>query len=62
MTYADRVRSLRLDDVSAAARKVIRAEQVKWVVAGEASRLAEELRALDFDEIRLLDNDGNRLG
>jgi len=60
-TYAQRLNSLSLDQVSAAANTTLRPEQLTWVVIGDRARIASELEKLGIGEIRLLDAEGNSL-
>lgn len=59
--YAGEVRSLSLDQVSAAADTVIRPENLVWVVVGDRSQIEEGIRELDIGEIHHMDADGNLL-
>ncbi len=61
-TYADRVRALELDDVSAAARDVIRPDNMIWVVVGDRAKIEEKIKALGYGDVKLMDADGNLLG
>lgn len=58
-SYPDRVRDLELEQVSAAARQVIRAEQLVWVVVGDLASIEDGIRALGLGAIHYLDADGN---
>ncbi len=58
-TYPDKVRALKLDDVTAAAKKVVRPEKLTWVVVGDRAKIEPEIRSLGWGEIRYLDADGN---
>jgi len=60
-TYAQRLNSLSLDQVSAAANTTLRPEQLTWVVIGDRARIASELEKLGIGEIRLMDAEGNSL-
>ncbi len=58
-TYPDKVRALKLEDVTAAAKKVVRPEKLVWVVVGDRAKTEPEIRSLNWGEIRYLDADGN---
>ncbi len=58
-TYADKVRSLKLENVNAAAKKVVRPENTVWVIVGDKSKIQSAIRELNFGEIKFLDPDGN---
>jgi len=57
--YADRVRGVSLADVTAAARKYIHPGQLTWVVVGDRKKIEQEVRSLEFAEVKFLDVDGN---
>jgi zinc protease len=58
-TYADKVRSLKLENVNAAAKKVVRPENTVWVIVGDKRKIQSAIRELNFGEIKFLDPDGN---
>ncbi|MBI4328226.1 MAG: insulinase family protein [Chloroflexi bacterium] len=58
-TYPEKVRGLTLPIVSAAAQKVIRPDNLVWVVVGDRSKIEAAVRELGLGEIRLIDPDGN---
>ncbi|MGB9601884.1 MAG: M16 family metallopeptidase, partial [Limisphaerales bacterium] len=60
-TYAERVRSLKLENVNSAAKKVVLPENTVWVVVGDRSKIEKPIRELNFGEIKFLDPDGNPL-
>jgi len=57
-TYAADVNRLDVADVSAAAGKYVRPNDVAWVVVGDRAQIEPALKKLDFDSIRLIDADG----
>ncbi|NKB33014.1 MAG: insulinase family protein [Pseudomonadales bacterium] len=57
--YADRVRSLNIEDVAAAAREVVRPENMIWLVVGDRNQVEAEIEALGIADIEILDADGN---
>ena len=58
-TYAQQVRALSVDDVVGATRSVIFPGKLVWVVVGDREQIEPGLRELGFDDIRLIDADGN---
>ena len=58
-TFAARTEALTLEDVMAQARRVIKPDNMIWVVVGDRAKITDELAALGFDDIRLVDTDGN---
>jgi len=59
-TYPVQVRSLSLADAAKAAKEVVHADQLAWVVVGDRSKIEAGLRELGWGDIQLLDADGNR--
>ena len=57
--YADRVRSLNIEDVAEAARGVVRPENMVWLVVGDRSRVEAEIEELGIADIEILDADGS---
>jgi zinc protease len=60
-TYPDRVRALSDEQISDAAGDVVMPERMTWVVVGDRAKIEEEIRALGYGEIILMDADGNVL-
>ncbi|MFY9224324.1 MAG: pitrilysin family protein [Blastocatellia bacterium] len=58
-TYANQVRDLKLDQVNAAARKVIQPNKLIWLIVGDRSKIEAGIKELNLGEIRVLDVDGN---
>ncbi|MDZ7290421.1 MAG: insulinase family protein [candidate division KSB1 bacterium] len=58
-TYAEKVRALKLADVSAAAKKVVHPDNLVWVVVGDRSKIEAGVRELGLGEIRFIDTEGN---
>ncbi|MEL6950737.1 MAG: pitrilysin family protein [Pseudomonadota bacterium] len=58
-TFAARTNALELDAVSAQAQRVLQPDSMIWVVVGDRSKIEATLGELGFDEIRLIDTDGN---
>ncbi|MDX1642996.1 MAG: pitrilysin family protein, partial [Thermoanaerobaculia bacterium] len=61
-TFRPAVRSITLDDISAQADRVLRPDQMVWVVIGDRAEIESDIRALELGEIRHLDADGNPVG
>jgi zinc protease len=57
-TYATRINNLGVADIVPAAEEVISPDHLVWVIVGDLSKIEEEVRALGFGEVRLLDADG----
>jgi zinc protease len=58
-TYAERVRSLTLDEVSTAAQATVKPDRLLWVIVGDRTEIEPRIRELVSGEITLLDTDGN---
>ena len=58
-TFAARTNALELDAVAAQAERVLQPGSMIWVVVGDRSKIEASLGELGFDEIRLIDTDGN---
>ncbi len=61
-SYADRVRSLNVEDVAAVAREIVRPENAVWVVVGDRNAVEESIRELELGDFHLMDAEGNLLG
>ena len=57
--YAERVRSLNIEDVAEAARGVVRPENLVWLVVGDRNQVEADIEALGIADIEILDADGN---
>ena len=53
------VRNVSLDDVTDVAEKVIKPNNMTWVVVGDRSQIESKIRELELGEIVLMDVDGN---
>jgi zinc protease len=58
-TYADKIRGLKLGEVTAAAKKVVHPENLVWVVVGDRAKIEAGVRELNFGEVRVIDAEGN---
>ncbi|MEO0997063.1 MAG: pitrilysin family protein [Pseudomonadota bacterium] len=61
-TFSERVRGVTLADVGEAAAEVIEPDRMIWVVVGDRSAVEDDLKALGFDAIRLIDTEGQPAG
>jgi zinc protease len=61
-TYAERVRSLTLDEVSRAAQATLKPDRLLWVIVGDRTEIEPRMREFVTGEITLLDTDGNVIG
>ena len=60
-TSPDRIAALSLDDVNAAAQKVVDSTKLTWVVVGDLEKIEESVRALGFGDVEVWDAYGERL-
>ncbi len=58
-TYASTIRDLTAEEIEAAAQEVVKPDKLAWVVVGDRTKIEDEIRALDYGEITILDPDGN---
>ena len=56
--FAGRVRALQVADVEAIAKRVVRPDNLVWVVVGDRSKIEAGVRALNLGELKFLDADG----
>lgn len=56
--YATRLKALQVNDVREMSGKVIKPEQLAWIVVGDRSKVEPSLKDLGY-EIKLIDGDGN---
>jgi zinc protease len=56
--YAGRVRALQISDIEAAAKRVIRPDNLVWIVVGDRSKIEAGVRELNLGEVKFLDADG----
>lgn len=57
-TYANAVRSLKLEQVNKAAHTVIQPNKLVWLIVGDRSKIEAGIRELNLGEIHFLDTDG----
>lgn len=58
-TYPDKIRNLKLKDISRAATKVLYPNNIVWIVVGDRVKIEGSLKQLGLGEIHLIDTDGN---
>jgi zinc protease len=57
-TYAGNVKALKTSDVNAAAKEVVRPDNLTWIVVGDRAKIEAGVRELNLGEFRLMDVDG----
>jgi zinc protease len=60
-TYSDAVRSLTLNEITDATRKVIKKDQLTWVVVGDRAVIEPAIRKLGLQQIQVIDSNGQVL-
>ena len=60
-TYEGKVRNLTLDDVRKVGKQLVDPAKLNWFAVGDKEKILESLKELGFDEIILIDADGNPL-
>jgi len=58
-TYAGRVRALSLNEANAAAVKVVRPDNLVWVIVGDRAKIEKGVRELNLGPLQFIDADGN---
>ena len=59
--YVPKVEGLTPAQLQAAAAKLVRPEELTWVVVGDLSKIEAPMRALKLGETAVLDGDGKRV-
>jgi zinc protease len=59
--YARRVRETELDGLMQIAAEVVQPERTLWIIVGDRTKIEGPVRALDFGEVRIFDQDLNPL-
>ncbi|WP_029922560.1 M16 family metallopeptidase [Nevskia soli] len=59
--YVPRVEALTAPQLKAAAVKLVKPEELIWVVVGDLAKIEAPVRALKLGEVRVLDSDGKQL-
>ncbi len=57
-TYAGKVHALKTDDVNAAAKEVVRPDNLIWIVVGDRAKVEAGVRELNLGEFQLMDVNG----
>ena len=57
-TYAGKVRALKTGDVNAAAKEVVRPDNLTWIVVGDRAKIEAGVRELKLGEFHMMDVDG----
>jgi zinc protease len=58
-TYAGKVKALTVANLNEAATKVVRPDNLVWVVVGDREKIEKGIRELNIGEVRVIDADGN---
>jgi len=59
--YAGRVQALQVSDIEAIAKRVVRPDNLVWVVVGDRAKIEAGVRELNLGEVKFLDADGKPL-
>jgi zinc protease len=57
--YAGLVESQTLSEVQDAAKKLVKPNQLVWVVVGDRAKIEDSIKSLGYDEVKYIDGDGN---
>lgn len=60
-TYPGKIRDLNLEKLAEAGKKLLRPDQVIWVIVGDRAKIEEKIKALGYGELKYLDADGNEV-
>ena len=60
-TSAERIATVSLEDVNAAAVEIIDSEKLTWLIVGDLNVIEEKVRALNYGEVEVWDAFGNKL-
>ena len=58
-TFVKKIKSLNLDNITNAAKKVVYPDNLVWVVVGDRSKIEAGIRELGYGEVKLIDSNGN---
>jgi zinc protease len=58
-TYAGRIKTLAVNNLNEAAVKVIKPENLIWIVVGDRAKIEKGIRELNIGEVQIIDADGN---
>jgi zinc protease len=59
--YPGRVDALRIADISDAAKTVLDANRLVWVIVGDRKKIEPDVRALSIGDVHVIDADGRKL-
>jgi len=57
-TFVKKIKSLSLENITAAAKKVVHPDNFVWVVVGDRSKIEAGIRELGYGEVKLIDGNG----
>ena len=57
-TYAAKVRALTTSDVNAAAKEIVRPDDMTWIIVGDRAKIEAGVRELNLGEFHMMDVDG----
>jgi zinc protease len=57
--YASLVEAQTIDEVQKAANKLVKPNQLVWVVVGDRAKIEESIKSLGYGDVKYLDGDGN---
>jgi zinc protease len=60
-TYAGKVNGLDLEKINAAAKQIVRPDQMVWIVVGDQAKIQKGIDELGFGEIHKMSPDGEIL-
>ena len=60
-TYDTKVRNMTLDDVRKVCKQLVDPSKLNWFVVGDKEKIMKGLKEIGFDQIILIDADGNPL-
>jgi zinc protease len=59
--YASRLQNLTLVNIQKAATKIIKPEQLIWLIIGDRTKIEKGIRTLNIGPVTFLDEDGNEI-
>ncbi|MCY7410934.1 MAG: insulinase family protein [Chitinophagales bacterium] len=59
--YSSILQNLTLDDVQNAAKKVVKPENLTWLIVGDREKIEAGIRELNFGTVKILDGDGKEI-
>jgi len=58
-TYAGRIKALAVNNLNEAATKVVKPENLIWIIVGDRQKIEKGIRELNIGEVQIIDADGN---